>query len=45
MQIACGHACFDETTDSNMEDIRSRADEQMYENKKELKKSHPSHTP
>jgi diguanylate cyclase (GGDEF)-like protein len=45
MQIACGHARFDETTDSNMEDIRSRADEQMYENKKELKKSHPSHTP
>jgi diguanylate cyclase (GGDEF)-like protein len=37
LQIACGYAEFDEQTDSNMEDIRNRADERMYENKKELK--------
>jgi diguanylate cyclase (GGDEF)-like protein len=34
LQIACGYAVFDPETDSNMEDIRDRADERMYENKK-----------
>jgi diguanylate cyclase (GGDEF)-like protein len=38
MQIACGYAEFDEKTDWTMEDIRSRADERMYQNKKEIKK-------
>jgi diguanylate cyclase (GGDEF)-like protein len=41
MQIACGYAVFDEKTDTNMEDIRNRADERMYKNKKELKKAFP----
>jgi diguanylate cyclase (GGDEF)-like protein len=38
LQIACGYAEFDDAMDSNMEDIRIRADELMYKNKKELKK-------
>jgi diguanylate cyclase (GGDEF)-like protein len=37
LQIACGYAEFDARMDSNMEDIRNRADERMYSNKKELK--------
>jgi GGDEF domain-containing protein len=37
LQIACGYAKYDKNTDSTMEDIRIRADERMYENKKELK--------
>jgi diguanylate cyclase (GGDEF)-like protein len=37
MQIACGYAEFDAKTDKTMEDIRIRADERMYANKKELK--------
>jgi diguanylate cyclase (GGDEF)-like protein len=37
LQIACGYAKYDKKTDSTMEDIRIRADERMYENKKELK--------
>jgi diguanylate cyclase (GGDEF)-like protein len=37
MQIACGYAIFDAKTDSNMEDIRIRADELMYQHKKQLK--------
>jgi diguanylate cyclase (GGDEF)-like protein len=39
MQIACGYAQFDSNSDTNLEDIRIRADEQMYENKRELKKN------
>jgi diguanylate cyclase (GGDEF)-like protein len=39
LQIACGCAEYDAKTDSNMEDIRIRADEKMYENKKALKKA------
>lgn len=38
MEIACGYAEFDSSADSNLEDIRIRADEHMYENKRELKK-------
>jgi diguanylate cyclase (GGDEF)-like protein len=37
LQIACGYAEFDAKTDTNIEDIRNRADERMYENKKALK--------
>jgi diguanylate cyclase (GGDEF)-like protein len=37
LQIACGYSEFNEETDSTMEDIRNRADELMYKNKKELK--------
>jgi diguanylate cyclase (GGDEF)-like protein len=37
IQIACGYAEYDPNADSNIEDIRSRADERMYQNKKELK--------
>jgi diguanylate cyclase (GGDEF)-like protein len=39
MQIASGYAVFDAKTDSNMEDIRIRADKKMYENKKALKQA------
>ena len=35
--IACGCAMYDEKTDKTIEDIRMRADERMYEDKKELK--------
>jgi diguanylate cyclase (GGDEF)-like protein len=38
LQIACGFAEYNPKTDFNMEDIRNRADELMYENKKELKR-------
>jgi diguanylate cyclase (GGDEF)-like protein len=38
LQIACGYSTFNAGTDTDMEDIRSRADELMYINKKELKK-------
>lgn len=38
MQIAHGYATFDRQKDSNLEDTRNRADEQMYENKKDLKR-------
>jgi diguanylate cyclase (GGDEF)-like protein len=37
IQIACGYAVYDPKTDSDIEDIRTRADEWMYKNKKELK--------
>ena len=37
MQIACGHATFDEELDSDIEETRSRADALMYENKRALK--------
>jgi diguanylate cyclase (GGDEF)-like protein len=37
LQIACGYSEFNSDTDTNMEDIRNRADELMYKNKKELK--------
>lgn len=37
MQIAHGYATFDGQKDSSLEDTRNRADEQMYENKKNLK--------
>jgi diguanylate cyclase (GGDEF)-like protein len=39
LQIACGYSEFNPDTDTNMEDIRSRADELMYKNKKEIKKN------
>jgi diguanylate cyclase (GGDEF)-like protein len=38
LEIACGYAEFEPQKDLKMEDIRIRADEQMYENKRELKK-------
>jgi diguanylate cyclase (GGDEF)-like protein len=38
LQIACGYSEFNPETDTNIEDIRNRADELMYQNKKELKK-------
>jgi diguanylate cyclase (GGDEF)-like protein len=38
LQIACGYAVYDEKTDSTIEDIRIRADEKMYEDKKRIKK-------
>lgn len=37
MQIAYGYAIFDEHVDNDIEDTRSRADIEMYENKKTLK--------
>lgn len=37
LQIACGYAEFDADTDTTIEDIRNRADERMYQNKKQLK--------
>lgn len=37
IEIACGYALFDERWDVTIEDIRRRADVQMYEDKKELK--------
>jgi diguanylate cyclase (GGDEF)-like protein len=39
IQIACGYAEYDAETDSDIEDIRNRADELMYKNKKEIKDS------
>lgn len=39
MQIACGYAVFDQNKDRDIEATRSRADEMMYENKKQLKLS------
>lgn len=38
LAIACGIAKYNEAVDSGIEDTRARADELMYENKKELKK-------
>jgi diguanylate cyclase (GGDEF)-like protein len=38
MEIACGYAEYDPSLDSKMEDIVTRADANMYENKKALKK-------
>jgi diguanylate cyclase (GGDEF)-like protein len=35
--IACGYAHYHADTDSDLEDTRKRADERMYENKRELK--------
>jgi diguanylate cyclase (GGDEF)-like protein len=37
LQIASGYAVFDPETDATIEDVRNRADELMYQNKKELK--------
>lgn len=37
MQIACGYSEYNAETDSDIEDIRNRADELMYANKKEIK--------
>jgi diguanylate cyclase (GGDEF)-like protein len=38
LQIACGYSEYNSEKDMNIEDIRNRADELMYQNKKELKK-------
>jgi diguanylate cyclase (GGDEF)-like protein len=38
IQIAIGHAVYDPQKDSNVEDVRNRADELMYQNKAEIKK-------
>lgn len=40
MGIACGWAAYDEQMDQSIEDVRSRADEKMYEDKKKLKEEH-----
>lgn len=37
IKIACGYAKFDADTDKDFEDTRSRADQKMYESKRELK--------
>jgi diguanylate cyclase (GGDEF)-like protein len=38
IQIAIGYAIFDPQKDSNVEDIRNRADDLMYQNKAEIKR-------
>ena len=38
IKIACGYAKFDADTDKDFEDTRSRADQKMYESKRELKR-------
>jgi PleD family two-component response regulator len=38
MEIACGYAEYDPAVDNKIEDIVTRADSAMYENKKDLKK-------
>ena len=40
MGIACGWAAYDEQMDQSIEDVRSRAGEKMYEDKKKLKEEH-----
>ena len=37
LQIACGYAVFDPRTDTNLDAVQKRADQNMYENKKQLK--------
>ena len=37
LQIACGYAVFDPRTDTNLDALQKRADQDMYENKKQLK--------
>jgi diguanylate cyclase (GGDEF)-like protein len=37
LEIACGYAHFNAHKDASIEDTRKRADERMYENKRELK--------
>lgn len=37
LQIACGYAVFDPRTDTNLDALQKRADQNMYENKKQLK--------
>ena len=38
VSAAIGYALFDKTTDTSVHDVFNRADERMYENKKEMKK-------
>lgn len=38
VHIACGYAVYDEQTDKNLEAVRDRSDQMMYQNKKELKR-------
>lgn len=37
LQIACGYAVFDPRTDADLDALQKRADQNMYENKKQLK--------
>ena len=37
LQIACGYAIFDSRTDADLDALQKRADQDMYENKKQLK--------
>lgn len=37
LQIACGYAVFDSRTDADPDALQKRADQNMYENKKQLK--------
>lgn len=37
LQIACGYAIFDSRTDADLDALQKRADQNMYENKKQLK--------
>ena len=37
LQIACGYAVFDSRTDADLDALQKRADQDMYENKKQLK--------
>ena len=37
LQIACGYAVFDSRTDADLDALQKRADQNMYENKKQLK--------
>lgn len=37
LQIACGYAVFDSRTDTDLDALQKRADQNMYENKKQLK--------
>jgi PleD family two-component response regulator len=37
VSIACGMASFDSSTDSSIQDVSKRADEDMYQNKAKMK--------
>ena len=37
LQISCGYAVFDPRTDADLDALQKRADQNMYENKKQLK--------
>ena len=37
LQIACGYAVYDSRTDADLDALQKRADQNMYENKKQLK--------